>query len=715
MKSLRVVLFSLLLLPVASSLFAQPAAKPEAARLRAEFFQRDYDTAVTEGEKLVVSNPNASELRAWFILNLVRSGDDKRAVALAQEMSTKKPKDGWAWFALAGALNYQRERPADAVAAAEKAIDLLPGNADVIWIRGQTLASDEKRRDEAIAFVDSQRTHVKNAAEILVTKGYALYMQASGQVRDDKKLAAALAAFEEARQLDPTNLGAWYLPGSYLSGLRRSDEACPLLKKAATLSPRSTDVHQALWRAINQSRSIGAESKQKEIDSDVVAFLQAKGDSAAALYAVALISRDMKWATRQQEMEEKIRKSFPDSSESEWLAIDKLREQGRTEESSNSPEYRRLLEDFLARPTHHNESLLGETYRNYFSVLVADKSSSGDDMYRALEGALKYETTNPHIVWVMTVIALADRKVHLADAERIARESIDVLKKKIDSQRSIYKAQSEYERAVASFTALGHDALGWVLLAEGRRADAEKELLAAFTLEPRSRTNLDHLGRFYLGANDEAQAEDYFVKGLGVAGLGTNPCETSLKSLYEKRHGSIAGFDGYVADLKDAERVTRKERVLAARLVAPTVVPAFSLKTPSGQSTSLDSLKGKIVVINFWGIWCHWCVQELPDYQKLFDKYANDRDVVILTINNDRNQDDVPPWMTQKKYTFPVLVDDGYLDKVGMNSFPTTWFLDGQGRKVFEKVGWSQELLEEFSWRIEVMRKDDARYPRNYN
>ncbi len=78
--------------------------------------------------------------------------------------------------------------------------------------------------------------------------------------------------------------------------------------------------------------------------------------------------------------------------------------------------------------------------------------------------------------------------------------------------------------------------------------------------------------------------------------------------------------------------------------------------------------------------------------------------MVILTIDNDANPDDVPPWMAQKKYTFPVLIDDGYVSKAGLHVFPTTWFVDAQGYKVFEKVGWSEKLLEEFSWRIEAIR-----------
>jgi thiol-disulfide isomerase/thioredoxin len=190
---------------------------------------------------------------------------------------------------------------------------------------------------------------------------------------------------------------------------------------------------------------------------------------------------------------------------------------------------------------------------------------------------------------------------------------------------------------------------------------------------------------------------------------GTNPSAAALRALYETRHGGAEGYDTYLDGIRERDRMTRREKILAARIAAPERVAAFDLKSLDGRKITLDSLKGKVVVVNFWGIWCGWCVRELPDFQKLHEKYAAQTDVVILTINNDSNPDDVPPWMKQKTYTFGVLLDDGYVTKVGVTAFPTTWFLDGEGRKVFEKVGWSEKLLEEFSWRVEAIRGLTAR------
>jgi len=142
---------------------------------------------------------------------------------------------------------------------------------------------------------------------------------------------------------------------------------------------------------------------------------------------------------------------------------------------------------------------------------------------------------------------------------------------------------------------------------------------------------------------------------------------------------------------------------------APVKVPNFKLKALDGSQVSLDSLRGQTVVINFWGIWCTQCLREMPELQKLHEKYAGDPGVTVLTINTDEKPADVPPWMKQHGYTFPVLLENGYITKARIGVFPTSWFLDGEGRKVFEKVGFTEKLFDDFSARVESIRASGAK------
>lgn len=694
---------------VATSLVFPPAAAAQApdtdaARLRALFFQRDFESAVIEGGKLVAAAQTRDEIKAWYVINLARVDADQ-AVERAKQMVDVAPQNGWAWLAHAAAIHYKGGRTPEAIAAAEKALALLPDDPTAIWFRAQTLTGDAKRREEAIAFVDTQRSRVKNPAELLTARAYALYMLSSEAApRDEAKLKQAFDTYAEARQLDPSSVNAHYMAAQYLSSLKRTEEAYDLLKKAVAIAPGSKDVHQAYWTAIKTHPKLTADQKNAEIEADLTAFLTNHGNRPGALLTASYGARDLKQTERQKQIEDTILQKFNDSREAEWVLIGRMRAAERTEDAPAKPEYLKMLRDYVARPKHYHEGLLGETYRNLFFELVKDPSVGSEELLRVADGMTKYETTNVHISYVGAAIALADKKIHLEKAEQIARASVGALKKRREEARWAYKTDKEFEDAVRTAPASGYDAIGWVLFAQGRLDEAEKELLKAYELSPGNRENLHHLGRFYEAKNDIARAEEYYIKGIAVQSLGTNPSEASLRALYEKRHGSADGYEKYFGEVRERDRVARKEKIMAARIANPSPVAAFNLKSLEGKQVTLESLKGKIVVINYWGIWCGWCVKEMPDLQKLHEKYAADPDVAILTIDNDQNPADVPPWMKQKGYTFPVLLDDGYVTKVGIHAFPTTWFLDREGRKVFEKVGWSEKLLEEFSWRVEAIR-----------
>ena len=689
------------LMPVASS--AQPADS-DASRLRTLFFQRDFESGVVEGAKLVAASPDRTQLKAWYLMSLARTDSADDAIESARQLVAAAPKDGWSWMAQAAALHYKGGRTAEAMESAAKAFELMPASADAAWLRAQTLAADPKRRDEAIAFVDAHRARLGNPAELLTAKAYTFYVLSSATTpRDDARLRQAFDTYAEARQADPANVNAHYLPGTYLTSLKRADEACALLKKAVALAPGSRDVHQGYWSAIKANPALTAEQKNAEIEADLTPFLEKHGNRPGALLTALSAARDLKQVDRQRQIENTILQGFNDSREAEWVLIGRLREFD-SEEARKKPEYRQQLRDYVARPKHYHEGLLGETYRDLFFNLVGDASVSEAELLRVADGMTTYETTNVHISYVAAAIALADKKIYLDKAEQIARDSIAMLKKRVERDRAFYKSDQEFQDRLKSAPAIGHDALGWVLFTRGRFDEAEQELLKALELSPGGRETLYHLGRLYEAKNDGARAEEYYVKGLTAQSPRTNPSEAALKALYDKRHGSAESYDTYLAGIRERDRAARRETVLAARIAAPAPVSAFALKTLDGRPVTLESLKGKIVVINFWGIWCGWCVKELPDLQKLHEQYAADPDVAILTIDNDQNPSDVPPWMKQRGFTFPVLLDDGYVTKVGVHAFPTTWFLDREGRKVFEKVGWSEKLLEEFSWRVEAIR-----------
>lgn len=108
--------------------------------------------------------------------------------------------------------------------------------------------------------------------------------------------------------------------------------------------------------------------------------------------------------------------------------------------------------------------------------------------------------------------------------------------------------------------------------------------------------------------------------------------------------------------------------------------PNFTLENLQGEQVTLSELKGKNVLINFWATWCPYCIEEMPDLDKLYTENKDD-DFVVLAIDVGEPQSDVEEYLSENPYEFPVLLDkDG---KVSMQylvrGIPTSYMIDKEG------------------------------------
>ncbi|WZL72573.1 TlpA disulfide reductase family protein [Clostridiaceae bacterium 35-E11] len=108
--------------------------------------------------------------------------------------------------------------------------------------------------------------------------------------------------------------------------------------------------------------------------------------------------------------------------------------------------------------------------------------------------------------------------------------------------------------------------------------------------------------------------------------------------------------------------------------------PDFTLENMQGEQVTLSELKGKNVLINFWATWCPYCIEEMPDLQKLYNE-NKDNDFVVLAIDVGEPRSDVEEYLSENPYEFPVLLDkDG---KVSMQylvrGIPTSYMIDKEG------------------------------------
>ena len=118
--------------------------------------------------------------------------------------------------------------------------------------------------------------------------------------------------------------------------------------------------------------------------------------------------------------------------------------------------------------------------------------------------------------------------------------------------------------------------------------------------------------------------------------------------------------------------------------------PQAVFKDLQDRQFSLEQLRGKPVIINFWATTCPGCVLEIPALVELSKKYAA-RDLVIIGVAMDYDpESQVREMVRQKKMTYPVVLDSkGELAKAfGQVSLtPTTFFISKEGKIFKHKLG----------------------------
>ena len=122
----------------------------------------------------------------------------------------------------------------------------------------------------------------------------------------------------------------------------------------------------------------------------------------------------------------------------------------------------------------------------------------------------------------------------------------------------------------------------------------------------------------------------------------------------------------------------------------PDVVPLFELEDVAGNTVTLESHRGKVVMINFWATWCPPCVEEMPAMDNLKSAFA-DKPFEILAINMAEDRASIMDFLDRTGFElgFPLLLDPGGVvaDAYSVRGLPATMMVDKSGKFVFGGVG----------------------------
>lgn len=111
------------------------------------------------------------------------------------------------------------------------------------------------------------------------------------------------------------------------------------------------------------------------------------------------------------------------------------------------------------------------------------------------------------------------------------------------------------------------------------------------------------------------------------------------------------------------------------------MAPDFNLKDLDGNTVKLSDYRGKIVILNFWAVWCKYCKLEMPDLNELNNELVKDGKAVILAVDSQESRSTVKSYLDKNNIKLKVLLDsDGALTQTyGISGFPTTFILNTDG------------------------------------
>lgn len=133
--------------------------------------------------------------------------------------------------------------------------------------------------------------------------------------------------------------------------------------------------------------------------------------------------------------------------------------------------------------------------------------------------------------------------------------------------------------------------------------------------------------------------------------------------------------------------------------------PDFTLNDLNGNKVTLSSMKGRVVMVEFWATWCPPCKESIPELNKLYNKYK-DKGFTVLAISVDKGLDsaELAGFARDYSLTYPVLLDNGKASSsYGVGSIPTSFMIDKNGRMVSKHMGYDPDLLESLSKEIETL------------
>ncbi|MBA4320069.1 MAG: hypothetical protein C0412_16840, partial [Flavobacterium sp.] len=276
---------------------------------------------------------------------------------------------------------------------------------------------------------------------------------------------------------------------------------------------------------------------------------------------------------------------------------------------------------------------------------------------------------------------MLEKGENLEKALTWAKKGIDLLRNPNVLTRPANVTLKDWKNSLTVTLADILDTYAYGLDKLGRYEEAEKAFEEVFSII-KAPLGADYYTRYIecLNKNKKYEKAVEFAEQCIKKGITSDKLNEAYKEAFLKIKGTAEEFKKKGKELNDEGSKQKKENLTGQLLNKPA--PKLSLKSLDGKTVNLADLKGKVVVVDFWATWCGPCKASFPALQKVYEKYLQNKNVVILAVNTweyekgNTREKIVKKFISDNKYNFPVLLDhedktEGFVTQFEVANIPT--------------------------------------------